>query len=451
MKRITLLAIAILMAIPAMAVTDKEMEEAKAIAAHAYLRYANDGSGYLDEIKPTSMGALESKLRAKEQENLKAFKSVKIPGDYATWDKDRLVQFWSITFFSSPNLSDKGKLAKSRVKARISAMNIGAAPAAAPADEPAAAPEAAPAVEETKPAAEAAPAAAETAAAAGEEILADQEAIAQDEEQSAPRHESNSTWIYVVVLILLIGAVVWLLMFASKMMKGSNDTPDDKQDANTVRRAAEQQPAAAPAQAQQPDKKSEALLRQYAATVEQLNADNDLLRAENNRIKNDKAQLEAQIVQLNAMIQDLRQRAAQAAQAHPAPVAPAPTSATPAAQQPASQHEHPAESGMPNVIYLGRANRQGLFVRADRRLAPNASIYRLDTSDGLVGTFHVVNRPEVVEFATSNPIDNLERGCIADDLLATAGVTSIITESAGTAIFEGGCWKVLRKSRIRYE
>ena len=35
----------LLLAIPASAVTEKEMEEARAITAQAYLRYANDGSG----------------------------------------------------------------------------------------------------------------------------------------------------------------------------------------------------------------------------------------------------------------------------------------------------------------------------------------------------------------------------------------------------------------------
>lgn len=90
-------------AIPALAVTEKEMEEAKAITAQAYLRYANDGSGYLDDFRATSMAQLESKLKAKEKENLKAFRSVKIPGDYASWDKAKLLEFWGVTFFTSPD------------------------------------------------------------------------------------------------------------------------------------------------------------------------------------------------------------------------------------------------------------------------------------------------------------------------------------------------------------
>ena len=87
-------------ALPLGAVTDKEMEEARAITAKAYLRYANDGSGYLDEVSAKTMSELNSKLKAKEKENIKAFNSVKVPTDYASWDKEKLVEFWAVTFFS---------------------------------------------------------------------------------------------------------------------------------------------------------------------------------------------------------------------------------------------------------------------------------------------------------------------------------------------------------------
>lgn len=103
------------------------------------------------------------------------------------------------------------------------------------------------------------------------------------------------------------------------------------------------------------------------------------------------------------------------------------------------------------MIYLGRANARGIFVRADRRINAGNTIYRLDTNDGLVGTFHVVDEPEVVDVALSNPAEYLGNGCTGEDLGDTAGVTRIVTESAGTAIFENGYWKILRKTRIRYE
>ncbi|MDE7402106.1 MAG: hypothetical protein K2M87_01690, partial [Muribaculaceae bacterium] len=95
LRKILFILIAVAAAIPVSAVTDREMEEARAITAKAYLRYANNGSGYLDEITAKSMSELESKLKAKEKENLAAFKSVKVPSDYASWDKEKLVEFWA--------------------------------------------------------------------------------------------------------------------------------------------------------------------------------------------------------------------------------------------------------------------------------------------------------------------------------------------------------------------
>ena len=106
---------------------------------------------------------------------------------------------------------------------------------------------------------------------------------------------------------------------------------------------------------------------------------------------------------------------------------------------------------MLKVLYLGRANARGIFVRADRRITPGNTIYRLDTNDGLVGTFHVVDEPVVLDVALSSPEEYLSNGCICDDFNDTEGVSRIITESEGTAIFENGYWKVLRKSTIRYE
>ena len=68
---------AFLLAIPCIfAVSDAEMEQARVIATQCYLRYANNGSGYLDDIHPKTMKELESKLKAKEKENIKAFNAI---------------------------------------------------------------------------------------------------------------------------------------------------------------------------------------------------------------------------------------------------------------------------------------------------------------------------------------------------------------------------------------
>lgn len=410
------------MALPALAVTEKEMEEARAITAQAYLRYANDGSGYLDEFRATSMSQLESKLKTKEKENIKAFKSVKVPGDYASWDKAKLIEFWGVTFFTSPNLAEKGKAARTRVKQRISAMTVAAPATVETTEKPAPEPQATPDPVKEQPAEPQATASDATTAQEAvlekqEEILADQNAIAQDTEERQYKKEDSGTWIYVLVLVVLIGVVIWLVVFAANMMKkqseplenqpggntGSSDSGNSKEIADTRKQLIAAQTA----------------LNEYKAALEESREENRRLQAEIRKLK-------------------------EAPRNTPQP---APAASAPAAATAKPQNARPA----PSAIYLGRVNGRGLFVRADRRFNPGHSIYRLETRDGLVGTFHLVNTPEVTDIALANPVEYLSGGCSAIDIEDTAGAQAIITENAGTAMFENGTWKVLRKSRIRFE
>ena len=203
-------------AVECRAVSDREMEEARAIAAKAYLRYANNGSGYLDEVNAKSIAELQKSLKAKEKENIKAFLAIPVPKDYATWDKTKLVEYWGSTAFKAAGLIEEGKGARPRVRKQIMAMSISAPSAAAPAETPA---EAAPAPAEAAPAEasvaeQPAEAAAADPAAQQADILADQKAIEDDAKNAAPESQnsgSNSTWIYVVILCVLIGVVVWLV------------------------------------------------------------------------------------------------------------------------------------------------------------------------------------------------------------------------------------------------
>lgn len=395
--------------VTAYAVTDKEMEQARTIAAQAYLRYANDGSGYLDDVKATTMSELESKLKAKEKENIKSFKSVNVPSDYASWDKAKLVEFWSITFFTSPNLIEKGKAAKGRVKSRISAMTI-SDKVAESAPEPKTVPAAEektpdqPVVEENAPQAEPT---AEAAIEESEEILADQNAIEQDLNNREPKKESGNTLWYVALLVILIGCVIWLVSFAAKVMKKQAvqiaEGSEGKIDTDNI------------------NKELGKRNRELTEEVERLWAENKKLIAE--------------LKSVQAMA-STRKYAPQQEEIVGRTESVKPKSA-----------ERPASS----VIYLGRANAKGLFVRADRRPVEGATVFRLDTRDGLVGTYHVVDSPEVVDMVISDPERYLYGGCTGTDLDDTEGVDSIVTVNSGTAMFEEGCWKVLRKSRIRYE
>ncbi len=418
-------------AVECRAVSDREMEEARTIAAKAYLRYANNGSGYLDEVNARSISELQKSLKAKEKENIKAFLAIPVPKDYATWDKTRLVEYWGSTAFKAAGLIEEGKGARPRVRKQIMAMSVSAPSAAAPAEAPA---EAAPAPAEAAPAeASVAEQSAEAAAADPVEqqadILADQKAIEDDAKNAAPESQnsgSNATWIYVVILCVLIGVVVWLVTFAAKVMNRQPDAAGKNDDeAEEVRAKARQA---------------------IASYKEKLAAHEDVereLKAREQEHVRREQQLLARIADLEEKLRKAETRSYREAAPAPAPVQPAPAPVRP---KPA-----PVQEEILHVIYLGRANSRGIFVRADRRLSPGNTIYRLDTEDGLVGTFHVVDNPAVTAIALEHPLEMLSGGCSAIDIEDTVGATSIVTESSGTAIFENGYWKVLRKSSIRYE
>ena len=418
-------------AVECKAVSDREMEEARTIAAKAYLRYANNGSGYLDEVNARSISELQKSLKAKEKENIKAFLAIPVPKDYATWDKTRLVEYWGSTAFKAAGLIEEGKGARPRVRKQIMAMSVSAPSAAAPAEAPA---EAAPAPAEAAPAEasvaeQSAEAAATDPAAQQADILADQKAIEDDAKNAAPESQnsgSNATWIYVVILCVLIGVVVWLVTFAAKVMNRQPDAAGKNDDeAEEVRAKARQA---------------------IASYKEKLAAHEDVergLKAREQEHVRREQQLLARIADLEEKLRKAETRSYREAAPAPAPVQPAPAPVRP---KPA-----PVQEEILHVIYLGRANSRGIFVRADRRLSPGNTIYRLDTEDGLVGTFHVVDNPAVMAIALEHPLEMLSGGCSAIDIEDTVGATSIVTESSGTAIFENGYWKVLRKSSIRYE
>ena len=444
----------------AYSVTDKEMEEAKARTAKIYLRWSNDMSGYLDGKDVKSMSELNELLREKEKENLKAFNAVKTPSDYAGWDKEKLVEYWTKTFFQSPGLNSDGKrgAAIQKIKADLMTMKV-----SAPSEEPK--------QEEAKPEQPENPiqaaAAADTAVAKDEQAIMNEQAAMDadlEEAQNKDKEAENNTWVYIVVLVVLVAIVIWLVVYAANLMKRQPARQSRKKSDEDDDEALRDQARTAIA------KKNEELraMRERLQREENRNAE---LGMEIERMKLEHNRLVQQIQQLreqaNAMPQERKRTLRQSISTDP--VATQPIVARPVVEEPimevvpkpAPKPRKEPETTIPeppkekqkilNVIYLGRTNKRGIFVRADRRINPGNTIYRLDTNDGLVGTFHVVDEPEVVDTALSNPTEYLGGGCMGEDLLDTEGVTRILTVSAGTAIFENGYWKVLRKTQIRYE
>ena len=109
----------------------------------------------------------------------------------------------------------------------------------------------------------------------------------------------------------------------------------------------------------------------------------------------------------------------------------------------------PAPRPGQRIIYLGRANREGMFVRAERSLNPQHSLFRLQTTDNVSGTYTVADDPEVASRVLANPDLLMAVSCELEDT-DTYGKESVDTVTPGTAIFEGGRWRVLRPALIRF-
>lgn len=463
-KSILLTAILLGAAAPAAAVTADEMDRARAITAKVYLRWANDGSGYLDQITPTSMADLEKALQGKEKENIKAVKAIALPAGYESWNKEQLVAYWSDTFFKSPGLSEAGTRggARSQVRKRVGAMTISApAPAQTPSGDGAASQGLSPdqIVEQGADPAADADAAGINATAAQADSIASQLAEAERRKAQSSSGSSN-TWIYVTLLAILVIVVVVLVIYASNSMKGGEkngkrgkrparepeglEEREETEPAEWKEEVVEQQEIIAPAQPSAAE--SNRMREKFAATlagkqeeirllnrrVADLSDESARLASEVQMLRTENARLRAEYEALEAG----QNRRASTQQPHDTPAA----TSVAAAPQPTIRE-----------IYLGRVNSRGIFIRADRSLNPGNSIYRLVTSDGFSGTFRVVASDALSPTVFARPEEWLGGGCVAKDITDTDGRTEVITESPGTAIFEDGCWRVIRKAKIRYQ
>lgn len=488
-KLILLLMLLVLPA-AASAVTDKEMEHARTIAAKAYLRYANDLSGYLDNIHPTTMAELDKSLKNKEKENIKAFKAIPVPTDYQTWDRQKLEEYWGTTVFKSKGLLEKGRAGKIGAKRDLKKMTVGAPEAKAEQPKPAA-DVAKTQKEEPKPgqpkdsdAAKAVPAGAAQATEAAIDSISAAEASLEtatgdldglEEEDPEIEKASNHTWIYILILCVLIGVVVALVVFASNVMKKNglqNGGARKGQERPGVGIVSSEASALRNDYADKLYAKSQEItdlnkkLQAQIKAGEALQKNLDSLLAENGRLHAHIAELQNMLKsqKIEAPESQAPQTKAQIPQDHqayqPKAVQPSATEQSHQAYQPQPTSPQPQQAQQPRqewngpshrTIFLGRVNPRNKFVRADRALNPGHTVFQLETSDGLTGTYRVVADPSVWEIALANPYDILAGGCNVADIVATAGKQKVVNDQAGTAIFEGGCWQVLRKAKVHFE
>ncbi len=454
--KIIIIAVALVTAIPSFAVTDKEMEQAKTIAAKHYLRYANNGSDYLDKLNPSSMTELTNSLKSKEKENLKSFNAVAVPKDYASWDKDKLVQYWSSTFFKSSGLKEDGKKCLGILAKNLKKINVGAPAAAAQtssAESAKAEPEAAPS---TANAATPAPAESQSQAVEVQETTEAEKIDAETAEvvaqaqadagvvEEQPRKSSNTT-LYIVILVLLVAGVIWLVVYASKSMKetGANlsDHKASEKEIRETKRAAKEE--------------LQKMRDQYASSLTSKNSEIKQLKSKCESLE---SELEAARNENTAIRRELdmaRRELASNQTRRPEPVQPRPVQAAAPAPAPAPAAEKPQpaparQGGLPPLVYLGFVNQRGLFVKASRSLNTDSSVFIMDIPDGHHGQFRVVNDAKILDRLLENVDQWLAGGCVIENPEDADIANEIVTLQPGEAVFSENTCRVTKKARIKF-
>ena len=480
------------------AVTPEELEQARTHAAIVYLRNANPGSDYLDKVSVGSRSALRAKLRNdKDRDNLELFNR-KLPSTsgYESWDKEKLSDYAQKAVSAPGNYQSTG-FARSQVKKRISAMAVKAPSGTArPADDTQAR------QPEEQPPADSVPAAVlpdamDTRQAEADSALsAAEDSLMAQQPQQQEVASSGSNTVYIVILCILVALVVVLVVYAARYFSrqekekrgeerfviggeerfviGGEERPASRGEERSV--SGRPDPLSAPATPSRPTERREDRDTHRRSRVEpELEPDDnpqrviESLRAENrelrraceeykyhiNYLKSEKEKADADRARTGANTA----LGPQARAEEPAPVVTLNDRYTQRREQqqpgvgqagPARHAEtQPAPRPGQRIIYLGRANREGMFVRAERSLNPQHSLFRLQTTDNVSGTYTVADDPEVASRVLANPDLLMAVSCELEDT-DTYGKESVDTVTPGTAIFEGGRWRVLRPALIRF-
>ena len=114
---------------------------------------------------------------------------------------------------------------------------------------------------------------------------------------------------------------------------------------------------------------------------------------------------------------------------------------------PAKLDEQPTE----RTYYLSKPDDNDCFNRVSDEFELGNSLFVLTTTDGVHGTYQVIDNRDVHRFALMMPTENLTRACSGNAIQMSAGMTRIITDRPGEALFDNGQWRVIVKAIIHYE
>lgn len=444
----TVLVALVVPALKCYGVTPDEMERARAVAACVYIRYVDDGSGYLDGFKPKSMGDVREKVKGHEKDEslLQEFMGAPVANDFDQWDKEKFVNYWSGEFFKNSGLSDRNSsMRNDRIRARVSTMDV---TAPAPKEEERQKPQQPEQVQQP----------AEPSDVTNVPIATGDSAMVRDDmrKDSEADKGSGTNWTLIILLVVLLAVVIALVAYGVKVMKGGN--PQNNNDNQPTPQPQPRQPEPQQAYAAQSatvypaqDSANEMLRRQLAESRR-----NESSVREHNKILSDRVRsLEDEVSLLRREIGELREQANRTQILEPADtvtVVEEPVlEPEPLPRQPFVEPERIVEEQPRQRIYLGRANRQRIFLRADRQFVPGKSIYRLTTGNELTGSFVVDSNPSIVAWVSLDPMTALAGACEVPTFAVPGGIKRIVTDQPGTAIFEDGCWKVLRPAAVHLE
>ena len=113
----------------------------------------------------------------------------------------------------------------------------------------------------------------------------------------------------------------------------------------------------------------------------------------------------------------------------------------------AKREDQPAE----RTYYLSKPDDNDCFNRVSDEFELGNSLFVLTTTDGVHGTYQVIDNRDVHRFALMMPSENLTRACSGNAIQMSAGMTRIITDRPGEALFDNGQWRVIVKAIIHYE
>jgi len=108
------------------------------------------------------------------------------------------------------------------------------------------------------------------------------------------------------------------------------------------------------------------------------------------------------------------------------------------------------DSDFPTRFFLAAPTTDGVFSHVSAVEQIGKSIYQLTTTDGVNGSFILLDTPDAIATAMISVSQFIKPACKVNGNMG-AFPRHIVTEEEGTAVKDGMQWKVMRKAQVRFE